>query len=187
MKRLLAAALALCLTAPAPALAARIAGVEFADAVDVAGRPLRLNGVGLRKKFIIKVYAGGLYLEAPSQDPAAIVAADAPKRVRMVFLRSVTRAQVMDAYREGFEKNSGGPGLKELVTKLDRIGAAIPEKLGEGAEMSVTYVPGEGTTVEAAGGGKVTVEGKDFADALFKNWLGAHPADDDLKKGLLGR
>ena len=35
----------------------------------------------------------------------------------------------------------------------------------EGAEMFVTYLPGEGTTVAAAGGGKVTVPGKEFADA----------------------
>lgn len=187
MKRLLGAALALCLAAPAPALAAKIAGVEFPDAVEAGGHTLKLNGVGLRKKFIIKVYAGGLYLREPSRDAGAVVATDAPKRVRMVFLRDLTKKQVMDAYREGFEKNSGGPGLQDLLARLARIAPAIPEQLKEGSEMSVTYVPGEGTTVVAAGGGKATVEGKEFADALFKNWLGAHPADEDLKKGLLGK
>jgi hypothetical protein len=186
MKRLLAAALALCLTAPLPARAARIAGVEFPDSAEVGGQTLKLNGVGLRKKFIIKVYAGGLYLLAPSKDAAAVVAADAPKRVRMVFLRDVSKKQVMDAYREGFERNSGGPGLKDLEAKLDRIAPAIPAELKEGAEMLVTYVPGEGTTVASAAG-QATVDGKEFADALFKNWLGASPADDDLKKGMLGR
>lgn len=186
MKRLLAAALALCLAAPAPALAAKAGGVDFPDSAEAGGQTLRLNGVGLRKRFIIKVYAGGLYLREPSQDAAAIVAADAPKRVRMVFLRDVTKKQVMDAYREGFEKNSGGPGLKDLVAKLERLGPAIPAELKEGAEMTVTYVPGEGTTVVSAAG-KVTVDGKDFADALFKNWLGGSPADEDLKKGMLGR
>jgi hypothetical protein len=186
MKTLLAAALALCLATPAPALAAKIAGVEFPDTVDAGGQALKLNGVGLRKKFIIKVYAGGLYLGEPSKDAAAIVAADAPKRVRMVFLRDVSKKQVMDAYREGFEKNSGGPGLKDLEVKLERIGPAIPAELKEGAEMTVTYVPGEGTTVASAAG-KVTVDGKEFADALFKNWLGGSPADEDLKKGMLGR
>jgi hypothetical protein len=187
MNRSAAVALALLLAAPAPARAAKVAGVDFPDRVDVGGQALQLNGVGLRKKFIVKVYAGGLYLKEPSQDAAAVVAVDAPKRVRMVFLRTVTRAQVMDAYREGFEKNSGGAGLADLLAKLDRIGPAIPDRLNEGTEMLVTYVPGEGTTVVAAGGGSVTVEGKPFADALFKNWLGARPADDDLKKGMLGR
>ena len=186
MTRLALAALALC--AASPALAEqKIAGVAFPDSAVVGGQTLRLNGAGLRRKFIVKVYAGGLYLAAPSRDAAAIVAADAPKRVRMVFLRKVSKAQVLDAYREGFEKNSGGPGLAALVAKLDRIAAAIPAELREGTEMLVTYVPGEGTTVVAAGGGTATVEGKEFADALFLNWLGAKPADDDLKAGMLGR
>jgi hypothetical protein len=183
---LLAAALALCLAAPAPARAAKAAGVEFPDRVEAGGQTLRLNGVGLRKKLFIKVYAGGLYLQEPSRDAAAVVASDAPKRVRMVFLRDVTKKQVMDAYREGFEKNSGGPGLKDLLAKLDRIAPAIPAELKEGAELVVTYVPGEGTTV-ASPAGKATVDGKEFADALFKNWLGASPADESLKEGLLGR
>ena len=185
MKKLLAAALALAVATPA--LARKIAGVEFADSIDVAGQKLALNGAGLRKKFIIKVYAGGLYLAAPSRDAAAIVAADAPKRVRMVFLRSVSKAQIMDAYREGFEKNSAGPGLKDLLAKLEQIGPAVPAELKEGAEMSVTYVPGEGTTVVATGGGTVTVPGKELGDALFRNWLGGAPADGDLKAAMLGK
>jgi hypothetical protein len=185
MTKLAAAALALCLAAPAHA--AKVAGVDFPDSVDVGGKVLKLNGAGLRKRFIIKVYAGGLYLPEPSRDAAGIVAADAPKRVRMVFLRTVSKAQVLDAYREGFAKNSGGPGLPALVAKLESIAPAIPAELKEGTEMLVTYVPGAGTTVTASGGGTATVDGKEFADALFKNWLGAHPADDDLKAGLLGR
>lgn len=185
MKRLLAALFALALATPA--YARKVAGVEFPDAVEVGGQKLVLNGAGLRKKFVIKVYAGGLYLPEPSKDAAAIVAADVPKRVRMVFLRTVSKAQVMDAFREGFEKNSGGPGLKDLLPKLDQIGQAIPGELRQGAELFVTYVPADGTTVAAAGGGKVTVPGKELADALFKNWLGSSPADEDLKAGMLGR
>jgi hypothetical protein len=183
MKKLVAAALALAVATPA--LARRVAGVEFPDTIEVAGQKLTLNGAGLRKKFVVKVYAGGLYLAQPSRDPGAIVAADAPKRVRMVFLRDVSKKQIMDAYREGFEKNSAGPGLKDLLAKLDQVAPAIPD-LREGAEMFVTYVPGEGTTVAAAGGGKATVAGKEFADALFRNWLGSEPADEGLKAAMLG-
>ncbi len=185
MKKLLAAVLALAVATPA--FARKVAGVEFPDSVEVGGRKLVLNGAGLRKKFVIKVYAGGLYLAQPAKDAATIVAMDAPKRVRMVFLRTVTKAQIMDAYREGFERNSGGPGLRDLLLKLDQLALALPAELKEGAEMSVTYVPGEGTTVGGgAGGGQTTVAGKEFADALFKNWLGSAPADESLKAALLG-
>jgi hypothetical protein len=184
MRKLAAVALALCVATPA--LAKKVGGLDFADTVDVAGQKLFLNGGGVRKRFVVKVYAAALYLPTPLRDPAAIVAADVPKRVRMVFLRDVKRSQVMDAYREGFEKNSAGPGLPALVANLETIAPAIPD-LRDGSEMSVTYVPGEGTTVEAAGGGKVTVPGKEFADAMFRNWLGDEPADGGLKAAMLGK
>jgi hypothetical protein len=170
-----------------PAEAKRTGGVEFPDTIEVGGAKLALNGAGVRKRFVVQVYAGGLYVAERSGDADAIVKADAPKRVRMVFLREVTRQQIMDAYRDGFRANSGGPGLDALLQKLARIESAIPD-MRKGGEMFVTYVPGEGTTVAAAGGAKpVTVEGKEFADALFRNWLGPKPADTDLKRALLGR
>lgn len=184
MKKLAFAVAALAVALPA--WAGKVAGVDFADTADVAGQELKLNGAGLRKKLFIKVYAGGLYLAAPSADPKAIVEADAPKRVRMVFLRDVSKKQILDAYKEGFENNSAGPGLAGLVAKLDLLAPGLAD-MKEGTEMLVTYVPGQGTTVSAAGGSPVTVEGKEFADALFRNWLGEKPADGDLKEAMLGK
>ncbi len=184
MPRLLAALAALAVAAPA--LARQVGGVEFPDAIQVAGQELKLNGAGIRKKFVVKVYAGGLYLAEPSRDAGAILAADAPKRVRMVFLRDVDKGKIMETYREGFHANSAGPALQGLLAKLDRIAPAIVD-MRRGGEMFVTYVPGQGTTVAAAGGSPVTIEGKDFADAMFRNWLGPSPADADLKQALVGR
>jgi hypothetical protein len=181
-----AAALLATLALAAPAAAREVAGVEFPDTVDVGGQPLRLNGAGLRSKLMFKVYAGGLYLARPSADPDEIVRADAPKRVRMVFLREVDKKTILETYREGFENNSGGPGLPALLQGLDKLAPALAD-MKKGGEMSVTYVPGQGTTVAAAGGGTATVEGKDFADAMFRLWLGPKPADGSLKKAFLGK
>jgi hypothetical protein len=180
-----AAALA-ALALAAPALAREVAGVQFLETVSVGGQELKLNGAGVRTKFFVKVYAGGLYLAQPSGDADAVIAADAPKSVRMVFQRDVDKGKIMETYREGFHKNSAGPALQALLAKLDRIAPAIVD-MKRGGEMTVTYVPGQGTTVAAAGGTPVTVEGKDFADAMFRNWLGSQPADSDLKAKLLGR
>ncbi len=169
-----------------PALAREVAGVQFPDAVSAGGQELRLNGAGVRTKLFVKVYAGGLYVAQPSGDAEAIVAADAPKRVRMVFLRDVDKKKILETYRDGFHANSAGPRLQALLADLDRIAPAVPD-MKKGGEMVVTYVPGQGTTVAAAGAAPVTVEGKEFADAMFRNWLGSRPADGDLKKALLGR
>lgn len=182
MRKAAAAVLALAL----PALAREVAGVAFPETVPLDGRELKLNGAGLRTKFFVKVYAGGLYLAEPSSDARAIVAADAPKRVRMVFLRDVDAKKIMETYREGFENNSAGPELPSLLQKLERIAPALSD-MKKGGEMLVTYVPGQGTTVAVAGGGSATVEGKDFADAMFRNWLGPKPADGGLLEAFLGK
>jgi len=62
---------------------------------------VKLNGVGLRKKAIFKVYVAGLYVEAPSKDAAAILAADAARIVKMQYLRSVDKASITGAFRRG--------------------------------------------------------------------------------------
>lgn len=178
-----AATVALVLAA-APALGRDVAGVGVPDAATVAGQELRLNGAGIRKKLWIEVYVGALYVTATTADADAIIGADAPKRVRMVFLRDVDRKAILAAFREGFEANSRAQ-LAELERGLQRIGPAIGD-VRRGGEIVVTYVPGEGTTVTGPAGTAV-VEGKLFADALLRNWLGPKPADGNLKKGLLGK
>ena len=54
-----------------------------------------------------------------------------------------------------------------------------------GTVMTVSCAPGKGTTISMQGSGSVTIEGKDFADAIFLSWLGSKPADDGLKTELL--
>ncbi len=186
MRHLVTALALLAMAAPAPG--AEVAGVKVPDSVTAGGKTLKLNGAGIRKKSFlkVKVYVGALYLEAASSDPAAIVAADAPKSVHMVFLRDVDKEKIMGAFRDGFEANGGEAVAKALSQRLDKIAAVVPAEVKEGQAMVVTYLPGKGTTV-SVGGAEATVEGKDFADAMFRNWLGAEPADGDLKEKMLGK
>ena len=53
-----------------PTLAAELAGATLPDTLSAGDKTLRLNGMGLRKKAMFKVYVGGLYLESPSKDAA---------------------------------------------------------------------------------------------------------------------
>ncbi len=183
------ARLALCLAlfTALPALAREVEGVDVPDSVTVEGTKLALNGVGLRRAtlFNVKVYVGALYAATPSKDGEAIVEADEPKSVHMTFLRDVEKEKVMGAFREGFEKNSAAEA-KALQPSLDRIAAVVPASMKARQALRVTYAPGKGTTVVGPRG-SVTVEGKAFADALFRNWLGAKPADGGLKNAMLGR
>jgi len=179
----LSAAFALALSAT-PAAAKELAGATMPDTLSVAGKTLKLNGMGLRKKAIFKVYVGGLYLEAPSANGAAILAADAPRALKMHFLRSVDKEKLVEAYKESVEANAASKAAAQKAA-LDRFYATVAD-VKEGSVTTYTYVPGTGTVVNRDGKDVATIEGKDFADVLFSIWLGPKPPSEDLQKGLLG-
>lgn len=182
--RRLSLSLALALAFSPAAFAGELAGVKLPDTKTVGGKTLKLNGMGLRKKAIFKVYVGGLYLEAPSKDAAAVVAVDAPKSITMRFLRSVGRDKLIEAFKEGFEANAPQKvaGQKAAIEKMYAMVADVKD----GSDLTFTYVPGTGTTVSRDGKDVGTIEGKEFAEALFLLWMGPKPPSEDLKKGLLG-
>jgi len=165
--------------------AASLAGVTLPDTVQVGGTTLVLNGLGLRKKFVVKVYVAGLYLQQKSSDPDAIIKADAPKRIVMQFVRDVSKSQIADAFNEGFNNNAPD-AEKTMKADIDRLlGALDPVK--EGDQMVFTYVPGTGTTFAINGKEKLTIGAPAFGPVLFSVWLGPKPPTADLKKGMLGQ
>jgi len=179
-----AAAMAAVLSVSAAALARELAGVTLPDTLTAGGKELKLNGLGLRKKAIFKVYVGGLYLEAPSKDAAAILGADQAKAVRMHFLRDLKKTQLSEAFQEGFEANAKEKAAAQKAS-IDRMLSLVPD-VKEGETMTFTYVPGTGTSLRHGEKELGVIEGKEFADALFSIWLGPKPPSEDLKRGMLG-
>ena len=171
--------------AQATAASATRDGVTLPSAVTVNGQELVLNGLGLRKKFVVKVYVAGLYLTERSSDAEAILAADEPRRVVLQFLRGVSEDQMCDAMYEGLERNTPDH-TPELKAKFDQF-CSMMEPIEKGEQFVFTYVPGTGTTIEAKGQRKGVIQGKDFADALFAAWLGPDPGPGNgTKKDMLG-
>jgi Chalcone isomerase-like len=184
MKRILTLAVTLGLALGGAALAAELAGVKLPDTDTIEGKTLKLNGAGLRKKAFFKVYVAGLYLENPSKDPAAILASNEVKSMRLHILRGLKGTQVSEAIAEGFERNSKSE-LPKLQPRLDKFSAMIPD-VEEGDQIVMTWLPDKGTKITVRGTDRGTIEGRDFADALFAVWLGPVPVQEDLKKALLG-
>jgi hypothetical protein len=168
-----------------PAAAKDVGGVQFPDTLSVEGKELKLNGAGLRTKVVFKVYAAGLYLQNPSSSAQQVIESDQVKRVRMSMLRDLEKKTISEAIVSGFKENAGDK-LPALQERLDTFTSAIPD-LKKGDELVLTYVPGKGTTIESKAGQKISVQGKDFADALFSVWLGKSPVDGSLKDGMLGK
>jgi hypothetical protein len=165
-------------TLDVPGRAAELAGATLPDTLSAGDKTLKLNGMGLRKKAMFKVYIGGLYLESPSKDAGTILAADQAKAIRMHFLRDLTKAQLVEAFQEGFDANAKDKAGQKAA--FDKMLALVPD-VKEGGTLTFTYVPGKGTTLRVGDEDLGAFEGKGFADAVFSIWLGAKPPSEDLK------
>ena len=183
MRTLAPAILALFLALPAAA--GTLAGVTLPDKADVDGKSLVLNGMGLRKKFVIKVYVGGLYLAQKEKSAARILGADVPRRMVLHFIYDVSKDQMCEAWQEGLEANT--PNASAEVKKNFGTLCNWMDGVGEGQKLVLTYVPGEGTRVEVGGKAKGTLPGKATSDAILSTWIGQDPAPGaDFKKAVLG-
>ena len=165
-----------------PLDAATLAGVTLPDSVNIAGSTLLLNGMGVRSRRLFKVYVAGLYLERKSTDAQAIAAADAPKRLVLHFVRSVSADQVRQAVLENFDAAS----RQAFRAELDALTGALGP-LRDGDELAFIYIPGTGTRVTVRNSDGATIAGLAFARTLFLVWLGDKPPSTDLRSALLGR
>jgi len=175
----------LILTLAAPVTAGELVGVQMDDQMTVGDANLVLNGMGLRKKAIFKVYVAGLYLPAKASDAKAILAADTPRRMIMEFSRNVSAGQLCGGWDEGLEANT--PGASAGVQAQFKTLCEAMEDVSKTDQVIFTYVPESGTQIAVKGADKGTIEGKEFADALFACWIGDHPPGDDFKSGVLGQ
>ncbi len=184
-RNLLSAALLAALAA-VPAHGKECKGVNFPDKTEAGGTPLVLNGLGLRQAtaFRVNVYVAALYVAQPSADANAILASNTRKELILQFVRDVGGSDLSKGWQEGFDNNAKAqlPALKERIEKLK--GWMVDMKTGQ--RLTFVAKPGAGIEVNVNGAVKGTIEGDDFADALFSVWLGANPVQEDLKKALLG-
>lgn len=170
-----------------PAQALSIAGVTLPDSMEADNTKLLLNGAGIRTKFMMDIYAGGLYLEAKGSDAAAIIAADKPMAIKLHMVSGmITSEKMTDATKEGFDNTTGG-NTAPLQEYIDGFLAVFEEPITEGDIFDIMYLPGKGLNINKNGEFKGTVEGGlPFKQAVWGIWLGDKPADKKLKKGMLG-
>ena len=166
-----------------------VAGVKFDTSLDLAGQKLQLNGAGIRYKFIIKVYAAGLYLGAKASTPEAVLAAAGAKRIQIVALRDIDGNDLGKLFTKGIEQNSTRQEFMKSINGVLKIAEMFANKkdLMKGESFSVDYLPGVGSVVMLNGKPQGdAIKEPEFFGALMNIWLGKSPADEQLKDALLG-
>lgn len=177
----------LTLNFPAVSHTKEFSGVNFADEVTIGQQPCKLVGVGMRKKLVVGVYCGALYMREPTQDPQQVIAAEQPKRVLLhVVYKQVEPNQWVEGWQEGFKKNTPNPDAA-LKGKIEQFMQCFTEPVRKGQEVQVTYLPDQGTEVMVNKQVKATITGSEFMKALWSIWFGKEPASESLMKGMLGK
>jgi len=166
--------------------AAEVAGVTVPDSIKAGQDSLLLNGAGVRTKFFMDLYVGGLYVKEQGMDAAEIVAADEPMAIKLQIISGlITSEKMEDTTREGFENATGG-NTAPIKDEIDSFIAVFKEKIEKTDVYDLIYVPGKGVETYKNGTFASVTKGLEFKKALFGIWLGDKPAQKSLKKEMLG-
>ena len=168
---------------------AEIEGVRLEPTAQVGAATLQLNGAGLRTRVFFKVYVAGLYVPQKATDVAALLAQKGPRRVAITMLRNVDAESFAAALQDGLRANHSEAQLAGWKTQVDALGASL-KAAGEakkGDLIHLDFTPEAGTRLIVNGQPRGSaMAGEDFFTALLRIWLGDKPADEALKKGMLG-
>jgi hypothetical protein len=118
----------------------------------------------------------------------AVLADPGEKRIAMYFLDDISAENLLYSFDHGIRDNHTSDELavmKEDLHKFDVICHRMI-RLKKGDVILFDYQIGTGTQIWVNGGGRGTIPGAAFYNALLKIWLGEKPEQQDLKLKLLG-
>lgn len=145
------------------------------------------NGVGSRKKMMLSLYDGTLYLPQKSSDAKAIVQADQPMAVHIkITSRFVSQEKMVAALNDGFKASTRGntAAINDDITKFK---ACFAEPIKMNDVFILAYVPKKGVVVFKNNQKKGVVGDLAFKKSLFGIWLGQKPIDSGMKTAMLGK
>ena len=168
--------------------AREMAGVTFDEQITRPdGTMLKLNGAGIRTKFVVKVYLAMLYVENPSSDRDQVIGDPGAKQLIMHFLyKEVGKDDLVEAWNAGFTGNGSPEQLEALKEEIAQFNELF-DTVKKDDRIVLDYVPDKGTTVMINTEEKGTIAGKEFNDLLLSIWLGDKPVGKKLRDGLLGK
>ena len=173
----------------AAAQTVELEGVKLEPTAQVGNTALQLNGVGLRKRAIFKVYVAGLYVPQKATSASALLAQKGPRRMVISMLRNVDADSFSGALNDGLRANLSDQQFAGFKAQIDALNANL-KAVGEAKKGDVIhfeFTPEAGTRVVVNGQAKgAAIPGEDFFAAVLRIWIGDKPVDDDLKKGLVG-
>lgn len=163
---------------------AEVEGIYFKDSVTVGDTRLSVRGTGLfRYLGILKAYVGALYVEEGT--PTNAVLEDKAKRLELEYFHAIKGEDFGPATNKVIVKNTDMETIERLRPQIDYHNSLYVD-VQPGDRYSLTYIPGKGTVLALNDKPIGTIEGADFASAIYAMWLGQDPMNKSFRKQLLG-
>lgn len=171
-------------------------GVSFPERVELQGKTLQLLGVGLKTKFMFKVYAEALYLESTasralaSSSPGearfqAVVDGHFWKLFVLHFVRNVGYGKIQDAFKDGLAL-SMDVDSPDVRTDVQAFVNSFKSDVKKGQELKLLVEDSQVSVLSPDG--KITViKNARIAKGTTACWLGKNVEQGDLKNNLLNR
>jgi len=196
-----------------PVTSARIDGVTFNDEYTINATRLTIRGYAiLNYMFVIRAYAGALYLPADTASSRAL--SETPRILELHYFHAISAQDFRESTTAMIKKNTTSREFNSLRQQVDALNALyrnvvpgdryravyVPGKgttlylkgraLGTvpvpGDRYRAVYVPGKGTTLYLKGRALGTVPGAALSKAFFSIWIGKNPIDKGFRNRLLG-
>ena len=164
-------------------------GVRFPEQVAVEGKTLQLNGLAARTAAfgLVKVYAGGFYLENPTQDPKEVIDSEQVKYFDLHYLTDkATAKKIQEHFVEMMEDGNPAELVKKHRDNILQHASWMDKDMAPGKTSRTVYIPGVGLKVEYQGEVKGVIPGREYAQMYYRYIFG-DKADKKLRDGYLGR
>jgi hypothetical protein len=165
-----------------------VEGVPFEREIQLAGTTLKLNGAGIRTRFVFKVYAAALYLQVPSVTSTDVYMSKGPKRLKVSFLREIDSTTLGKTMSQVMSDNLPREQFGKCIPGIVKLGELFAEKkkMTAGEMFTIDEISGKGTVISINGKVATEITEPEFFTCLMHNYFGDRPADTKLKTALLG-
>ncbi len=185
MKKLFVFCLAWLSVASFTTAAREVADTQVAESLQLDGTPeLVLNGAGVRTKFFMDLYVGGLYLPSKTKSVTEVLEADYAAINLTILSGLITSEKMEDAIREGFNDATHG-NTEPIAAEIEQFIGLFKDEIKVGDQFLLLFSKKDGVSAFKNQQLQATVGNDTFRIALMNIWLGDEPAQNSLKKAML--
>ena len=160
-------------------------GTAFSNTVTVNQTRLDLQGAALLRYMVfIEAYTGALYLPDTADGSRALE--DIAKHLVLEYRVAISAEDFAKATEKKIRESVSDEEFQRLlpkITALNRLYRDVAPK----DRYALTYIPGSGTVLTYNSTPLGTIEGPEFARAVFSIWIGENPIDKGFRDKLLGK